>query len=221
MNLKLTLTRQLSVIFILCSSVASFAQESITLSETPNQVYERMINYAPIKNDNGEGFCWNARFEMDKYLENYEITKNTEWLDAGVKYFDFLVSKMRTGPDGYKGWIGPYMYNNKYWIDSHVGDAILLSGMLDFSQKVLENKELKVKYQDSANKFVELAKRDLIEKNDKRSTWKEDGPIGGYISYEKYMEPGNLKEWKYGKEVLKAGLSHPFNKQGDMGMVCL
>jgi len=180
-----------------------------------------MINYAPIKNDNGEGFCWNARFEMDKYIENYEITRNTEWLDAGVKFYDFLVSKMSTGPDGYKGWIGPYMYDKNYWIDSHVGDAILLSGMLDFSQMVLENKELEAKYKDKANQYLELAKRDLIEKNDKRGTWKEDGPIGAYISYEKYMEPGNLKEWKYGKEVLKAGLSHPFNKQGDMGMVCL
>lgn len=206
----------LSIFFICCFS--SFAQ---SLSETPDQVYQRMINATAVKNQNGEGMCWNARFEMDKYIQNYEITNDTKWLDAGVKFYDFLIGKMSTGPDGYKGWIGPYMYDNKYWIDSHVGDAILLGGMLDFSQLVLENKELKAKYQEKANEYVELAKHDLIEKNDKRGTWKEDGPIGGYIAYEKYMEPGNTKEWKYGKEVPKAGQSHPFNKDNDMGVVCL
>src|ERR1035437_7995488 len=84
------------IVFILSISVTSNAQENVNLKDTPNEVYEGMINYAPIKNDNGEGFCWNARFDMDKYLNNYEITKNTEWLDAGVQYYDFLVSKMRT-----------------------------------------------------------------------------------------------------------------------------
>jgi len=219
--IRLTFNRFLSIVFILCLSFTAFAQQSITLSETPNGLYERMINYGHVKNDKGEGFCWHARVGMDSYLDNYMITKNTEWLDAGVKYYDFLIGKMDIGPDGYKGWIGEYMYDNKYWIDSHVGDAILLSAMLDFSDYVLSNKDLKNKYKDKAMKYVEIAKRDLIEKCDKRGTWKEDGPIGGYTSYSQYMEPGNLKEWKYGKEVIKSGLSHPFNKQNDMGLVCL
>jgi hypothetical protein len=158
---------------------------------------------------------------MNQFIDNYLLTKDTEWLDAGVKYYDFLISKMDMGPDGYKGWIGPYMYDHKYWIDSHVGDAILMTGILDFSVLVLENKDLKKKYGDKAKQYIEIARRDIIEKNDKRETWKEDGPVGGYISYEKYMEPGNTKEWKYGKEVLKAGLSHPFNKQNDMALVCI
>jgi hypothetical protein len=208
-------------IVLLLFSLLSFAQTNTVLSETPDQVYNRMINAPAVKNQNGEGMCWNARYEMDKYLQNYQVTKDTKWLDAGVKYFDFLVGKMSVGPDGYKGWIGPYMYDDKYWIDSHVGDAILLGGMLDFSELVLNDPNLKSKYSQKAQEYIELAKHDLIEKNDKRGTWKENGPIGGYISYEKYMEPGNTKEWKYGKEVLKAGQSHPFNKDNDMGVVCL
>ncbi len=206
---------------IVCFSVTSYAQQGVILKTSPNALYEKMINYGPVKNLKGEGFCWNARVGMDQFIDNYILTKNTEWLDAGVKYFDFLINKMDTGPDGYKGWIGPYMYDNKYWIDSHVGDAILLSGMLDFSVLVLEDKTLKSKYEYKANLYVEIAKKDLIEKCDKRGTWKEDGDIGAYVSYEKYMEPGNLKEWKYGKEVIKSGLSHPFNKQNDMGLVCI
>jgi hypothetical protein len=205
----------------LCFSSSSMAQD-IKLNTTPQALYERMSNNPSFKqNAKGEGFCWHARSGMDQFISNYRLTKNTEWLDAAEKYFDFLISKMDTGPDGYRGWIGPYMYDNKYWIDSHVGDALLIAGMLDFSVLVLEDKQLKKKYKDKANLYVEIAKKDLIEKNDKRGTWKEDGPIGSYVSYEKYMEPGNFKEWIYGSEVVKSGLTHPFNKQNDMALVCI
>lgn len=189
---------------------------------TPDQLYDRMANNPSFKeNFAGEAFCWHARSGMDQFVDNYELTKNTEWLDAGVRYYDFLISKMETGPDGYQGWIGPYMYDKKYWIDSHVGDGILMNGILDFALVVMEDKDLKNKYGDKAKGYTEIAKKHLIEKNDKRGTWREDGAIGAYVSYSQYMEPGNLNEWKYGSEVIKSGLSHPFNKQNDLGQVCL
>jgi hypothetical protein len=199
----------------------SYGQE-VKLDITPDELYNRMANNPAFKeNAAGEAFCWHARSGMDQFVDNYQVTKNTAWLDAGVRYFDFVISKMETGPDGYKGWIGPYMYDNKYWIDSHVGDAILLNGILDFAVLVWDDKDLKSKYGGKVKAYAEIAKKHLIEKNDKRGTWREDGPVGAYLSYEKYMEPGNLKEWKYGSEVIKSGLSHPFNKQMDMGQVCL
>lgn len=211
-----------SLTIFLCLAVISYAQKEIVPDITPDELYEKMVNNPSFKeNSKGEAFCWHARSGMDQFVDNYELTKNTVWLDAGVKYYDFLISKMETGPDGYKGWIGPYMYDNKYWIDSHVGDAILLNGILDFSVLVLEDKTLKNKFGNKAKSYAEIAKKHLIEKNDKRGTWKEDGAIGAYISYEKYMEPENLKEWKYGSEVIKSGLSHPFNKQADMAQVCM
>ena len=206
--------------FISCFST-SFAQTNAKINITPNALYERMINSPQVKNGKGEGFCWHARSGMDQYINNYLVTNDTEWLDAGVRYFDYLISKLDTDPDGYRGWIGPYMYDDKYWIDSHVGDAILVNGLLDFSLLVMENKDLQKKYQAKADEFVALAKRDLVEKCDFRGTWKVDGNVGGYISFEKYMEPGNTKEWKYGSEVIKSGMSHPFNKQMDMGQICL
>ncbi|MEX1239942.1 MAG: hypothetical protein WEB30_09495 [Cyclobacteriaceae bacterium] len=212
----------LSLMLLMWHSGTSYGQQESTLGITPDQLYEKMSgNPAFAENAKGEGFCWHARSGMDQFVDNYELTKNTAWLDAGVRYYDFVISKMDVGPDGYKGWIGPYMYDKKYWIDSHVGDAILLNGMLDFALLVSEDKDLKSKYGAKAKAYTEIAKKDLIEKNDKRETWREDGPIGGYVSYERYMEPGNLKEWKYGSEVIKSGLSHPFNKQNDLGQVCL
>jgi len=202
-------------------TITAYGQE-VKLDITPDELYGRMANNPSFKeNFAGEGFCWHARSGMDQFVDNYEVTKNTAWLDAGVRYYDFLIGKMEAGPDGYKGWVGPYMYDNKYWIDSHVGDAILLNGILDFGVLVWADKDLKSKYGDKVKAYTEIAKKHLIEKNDKRGTWREDGAIGGYVSYEKYMEPGNLKEWKYGSEVIKSGMSHPFNKQMDMGQVCL
>lgn len=211
----------LSLAFALLLSVQSYAQQSITLNETPDGLYNEMISNEHVSNDKGEGFCWHAKYSMSQYLKYYQLTKKAEWLDAAVIYYDFLIAKMDTDPEGYKGWIGPYMYDEKYWTDSHVGDAILMNGMLDFSLLVMENKELQGKYRDKAKVYIELAKRDLIEKYDHRGTWKEDGPVGAYVAFDKYMEPGNTREWKYGSEVMRSGLTHPFNKQNDMGLVCM
>ncbi len=62
----------------------------------------------------GEQFCWNGAFSLSDFLGQYEATGDTAWLDWGVKYYDALLGKMATGPDGYKGWIGPYIYDGHY-----------------------------------------------------------------------------------------------------------
>ncbi len=204
--------------FLVIPSIA-YSQKEVKLDYTPNELADKMINNPVLKNKTGEEFCWHARYGMDRFVYNYELTKNTQWLDAGIRYYDFLIGKMATGPDGYKGWIGAYMYDDKYWIDSHVGDALLFDGMLEFAVLTLADQNLKARYGEKVKLYTDLAKKHLIEKNDKRGTWKENGPIGAYISYSQYMKPGNLKEWKYGSEVTKSGLSHPFNKQGDMAQV--
>jgi hypothetical protein len=159
--------------------ITSCVQKGITLETTPNELSEKMINNpAFVENANGENFCWHARVGLDQYVDNYDLTKDTIWLDAGIKYYDFLIGKMETDPDGYKGWIGVYGYDNNYWQDALVGDAILLEGILNFSVLVLEDKSLKSKYQDKANSYVEIAKKDFIEKWDKRGCWIDDGPYG-------------------------------------------
>ncbi len=198
-----------------------YAQGDVVLNTTPMGLYTGTVNYLNSKDWKGETFCWNAAYEMNAFVNNYLITRNTQWLDAGVLYYDYLIGKMDTGPDGYKGWIGPYMYDDRYWCDSHVGDAILLREILDFSVLVLEDNNLKIIYEAKANSYVEIAKKHLIEKWDKRGTWKEDGKFGAYVTDDQYMAPGNLTEWKYGSEVIKSGLSHPYNKQNDIAQVCI
>lgn len=207
---------------LLCTGFSAYSQKEIKLDILPAELAKKMIHNPVFKeNAKGENFCWHARYEMDAFIENFLLTKNTAWLDAGVSYFDFLIGNMDTDPDGYKGWIGPYGYDDEFWQDALVGDAILMTGLLDFSVLVLENDRLKKTFGNKAKSYVALAKRDFAEKWDKRGTWMEDGPYGSYIGYHKFLKPGNLKEWINDPKVTRAGISHPFNKQMDAGQVFL
>ncbi len=184
--------------------------------------YTRITGNPNLKtNPKGESFCWHAAAGMHTFVEMYKATQDINWIDNGIKYYDYLIERLDTGPDGYKGWIGPYMYDKKYWCDVHVGDAILWRGILDFSVTVLENDSLKASYGGKARSYAGLAAKHCIEKWDNRGTWHEDGPAGAYVSYTKYLDPGNLSEWRYGAEVKGSNLSLPFNKQNDMAQVCL
>ncbi|OFY43010.1 MAG: hypothetical protein A2W90_18705 [Bacteroidetes bacterium GWF2_42_66] len=192
------------------------------LNITPDELCKKMISNPALKGSStGESFCWQARVDMDQFIEYYRLTENPEWLDAGIKYYDFLLEKRATDPDGYKGWIGPYGYDKNYWQDALVGDAILFSGILDFSILVWENNELKKQYGEKALSYVVTAQKDMVEKWDKRGCWYVDGPFGGYIGYSKFLKSDNLKEWVESPEVSRAGVSHPFNKQMDVAEACL
>ena len=214
--------RVILLVLILGIALTSCAPKGITLDITPEELATKMINNPDlIKNANGENFCWHARVGLDQFVENYELTKNTKWLDAGIKYYDFLIGKMATDPDGYKGWIGVYGYDDKYWQDALVGDAILIEGILDFSVLILEDNALKIKYGDKAKSYVDIAEKDFVEKWDKRGCWIDDSPYGGYIEFGKFVNKDNLKEWIEAPEESRVGISHPFNKQFDAARVCL
>jgi hypothetical protein len=191
--------------------------------QSAEQRFEQVMKNGHLKVDGqvtGEGFCWHAAHAADDFVTGYLAYNDTAWLDQGVKYFDWLVGLMATAPDGYQGWIGPFIYDKKVWCDVHVGDAILFNPMLRFSEVVLKDDALKEKYGEVAQKYVSLAKKHLIEKWDVRGTWHEDGPYGSYASWNQYLEPGDLSEWR-DIEILKSTLSLPFNKQFDMGIASL
>lgn len=222
MNATKLLSFKAYLAVVLIALAMSCTRKEITLETTPDELAEELINNPEfVKNANGENFCWHARVGLDRFVENYELTKDTNWLDAGIKYYDFLIGKMETDPDGYKGWIGVYGYDDQYWLDALVGDAILFDGILNFSVLVSEDKSLKNRYRDKADLYVEIAKKDFIEKWDKRGCWIADGPYGTYVEFNKFLKEDNLKEWISVPEDTHAGVSHPFNKQMDVGSVCL
>jgi len=189
---------------------------------SPEALYRSAVRTVePKREGTGEQFCWNAAWSMRLFVQAYEAWGESSWLDWGVKYYDYCVGKMATGPDGYKGWIGPM--GRAAWADVHVGDAILLDRMLEFSELVLKDPALKAKYAEPANRYVQVARKHLIEKWDRRGTWREDGPYGAYVSFNRYCEPGKLDQWKALPEgqTEKQGLTLPFNKQNDVAQCCL
>lgn len=213
---------KINLIVILISMITSCAPKRISLDIMPGELAEKMINNPEfVENPNGENFCWHAAVGLDQFVENYKLTKNTAWLDAGIEYFDFLVGRMFTDPDGYKGWIGPYDYDKRYWVDALVGDGLLLSGMLEFSELVTEDQALKSKYGAKADSYVLLAKKDFVEKWDKRGCFYDDDPYGSYTFPVNFFKPGDLSKWIYAPKTTRAGVSLPFNQQMDLAEVCI
>lgn len=170
----------------------------------------------------GEGMCWHAAWGIDTFADHFERTGDPAYLEAACSYFDALIAKMHRSPDGYRGFVGPYIYDKQFICDVHVGDAILINPMLRVAELVLksEHSGQLTGLQEQAKSYVALAKKDLIEKWDKRGTWYQDGDHGGYMSWDQYMTADDLSAWRPLKAV-KSGLSLPFNKQMDMGVACL
>lgn len=208
-------------VFIFYLSVSLYAQGERKITATPNELYESMSNNpAFISNAKGEDFCWNARVGMDQFVTNYGLTKNTDWLEAGIKYYDFLLARRDNDPEGFKGWIGPYEFDKRYIQDAIVGEAILMTSILDFCVLASENPELKNKYGEKIKLYLETAERDFFDKWDKRGCWVDDGPFGAYVEFSKYLKTDNLKEW-FTPANSRGGTCHPFNKQMEVGQVSL
>jgi hypothetical protein len=216
-------TAAVALAVLLLVSPAGFASAAEGASTSPEAHYNRATadadNYA--RDGAGETFCWHAASYMSTFVTAYKAWGDRSWLDWGVKYYDYAIAKMSPGPDGYKGWVGPYGYQDGVWCDVHVGDAILVEPMLDFAELVLKDAELNKTYGDAARKYAELGARDLIEKWDARGTWREDGPYGAYVSWDTYCAPGQLNDWKRQPEVASSNLTLPFNKQNHMAVACL
>ncbi len=207
---------KISALFLIAAAASAADQAR----PSPEAAYNQAVRTADRSDGRGEQFCWNANYSLGQFLRAYQAWHDTAWLDWGVKYYDHLVGEMQTGPDGYKGWIGPYMYDRSVWQDSHVGDAILAAGMLDFAETVLRDPALKARYGDAARRYVTVARRDVLEKWDRRGSLRYDGPYAAYVTWDQFAEPGN-RGWRVRKEVTRAGMSHPFNKQNDMALVAL
>jgi hypothetical protein len=202
-------------------SFSSCKEKGPKLSTTPEALVEKMINNPAFKSSpNGEGFCWQANVGATQYVDNYEVTGDTKWLDAGVRYFDFLIGRMTSDPDGYKGWIGERTRSGRTTCtDALVGDAILLSSILNFAILVNENQALKSKYGEKAQSYIAVAKKDFVEKWDHRGSWIEDVPFATWAGVFPFTKDSTgKKQWMNRTQI---GMSNPFNKLFDAAEVCL
>jgi len=202
------------------SGAAAFGADA---SGDGGAMLKKALNYSPMKWEyTGEQFAWNTNPDLHSFLRKYEQTGDDAYLDAGVKYYDAVLAKMMVGPDGYKGFVGPFIYKPALWCDVHVGDALMFDGILDFGAAVMKDPRLKAKYGAKALEYAGIVKREFFEKWDARGTWHEDGPCGYYVAWDKYGQPGVLKDWKPEADAADASdNSLPFNKQIDCGAVAI
>ena len=167
----------------------------------------------------GEQVGWNLNYLLGPVLRRCENATD-DWLKPTERILNMLADKMAVGPDGYKGFIGPYMYNNEHWCDVHVGDAILVVHLLHFASIIHHHPELKNQYGKSAERFLTIGKRDLIEKWEKRGTYVVDGPFAGYREWNRFCKPDDIAgEWYTCDQARGNGVatpSLPFNKAMDM-----
>jgi hypothetical protein len=200
------------------ASVVSHAQQA----SSPEATFSSILKDRGL-DQMGEDFCWHYSFHVHRFVRGYQATGDPAWLDQGLRYYALAMDKLLTGPDGYKGWIGPYEYDHSVWCDVHVGDAIVLNGLVAFSEVVLADAKLRTKYGKPAEQYVEIARKHLFEKWDARGTWREDGPYGAYQSWNRYGDPGNPagKPWTDRAEIRNSGLALPFNKQDDVAAVAM
>lgn len=169
----------------------------------------------------GEGVAWHASWRAGDFVAGAQQTGDTAYLDAAVTYLDSLIGRLHTSPDGYRGWVGPYIYDSDVIGDVHIGDAILVNHMLQFALYVRDlPDEPRARFASKAQAYRELGEH-IIEKWDVRGTWYESGHTGGYVSWDHYLTADSLGAFQRRSEVRNSGLSLPFNKQQSMALVHL
>ena len=205
---------------ILCLSFITFVsgQDKPELKQKETAAFAERLAVIPDGGVTGENLCWQLSYDLGFILRNCE-SGSDDWMAPAESVLNMLANKMAVGPDGYKGFVGPYGYNREHWCDVHVGDAILVEHMLHFAMIAHVNPALKAKYGKSAQRFIDIGKRDLIEKWEKRGTFVVDGPFACYKEWNMYCKPGDLKNWyrsDIGRGVNNPVPSLPFNKSLDM-----
>ena len=207
------------------AGLSLFAAAQQNEAERMTNRLQQMINQVPDGGPTGEQVGWNWNWYLDQLMERCRQTPTEEWLAPTEKILNTMFDKMSEGPDGYKGFVGPYIYNEKeFWCDVHVSDAILCGHALTFAMIVHDKPELKAKYQKSYDRFIAVVKKDLFEKWDARKTYVEDGPFAGYLETTLYCKPNDRENWferKTARPDDAPAPSLPFNKALDMGYCML
>lgn len=170
----------------------------------------------------GEGVCWHAAWRAGAFLQGARQTGDLAYLDAARTYFDALIAKLHTSPDGRKGWVGPYIYDPSAIADVHIGDAILLNPMLEFALFVRTELEAaqRAPYAAAVRAYIDLAQH-ISAKWIERGTWYENGHYGGYINWDHYLSAQNLAQFQRRLPSHGHSLSLPFNKQQSMAILHL
>jgi len=213
--------RSAHAVLLTCFACCAATGLKLRATEGPDPAayHAQVMQNGNLANSSGEDFCWHASYSANDFLEAYEAFGDVRWLEEAEKYYDWYLTKLKKDPDGFEGWIGPTITNTpEIQEDALVGDAILCRHIVGWAEIVLKNPELKRRFGDKAQKYVDLATRIVWEKWNKRGCYYQDA--AGYGSYRTH---GRSIDTKSGQWVERANtiLSQPLNKSFDTGIVLL
>ncbi len=200
--------------------ILSTAMSSLHAMQSPEQMLAQAMKTRLLQAKNqmtGEGVCWHAAYKGHRFIHAYEKTNNTAYLKAGEQWYDALIAQMYESPDGFKGFVGPAIYSKHLIADCHVGDAILFRIFLGHAEVILKDENLKKEFGEKAQSYLELTKKHLFEKWHARGTWWQNGPFGGYRTFDKFLTPINMKVLQKDYRAINS-IGYQFNKQLDMAV---
>jgi len=171
----------------------------------PDEYYNKMINNPHFKdNPSGEFWAWHATSGADLFLKAYQVWGDTAFIDWGIKYFNYLLSKMVKDPDGYYTTFQK-LKGKELWLDAEVIDALVMNPALKMAEVVLKDEGLKKKYGEQMQQYVDYTRKHVIEKWDKRKLWHEIGEYGNYLFGTMFLKDSTATEWHYTDDI-----SHPY-----------
>ena len=211
-----------AIIFLIftCSKING---QSLKPDYTPADLYNSITQNPALKeNFAGEPFAWHAANDGDLFVKAYRVWKDTAWLNWGIKYYEFLLSNMKSAPDGYIGLIGPHFRENGLWTNEVISDALVANIILEFCELVMNDKVLKNSYGKKATEYVSFCKKNMIEKWDKRELWKEAGEYGAYIFGNDFVRPNDFSKLIIDDKIQDHSLlSIQYNISNSMGITNL
>jgi len=192
---------------------------SLLAQPDPQKFREDVMKNGMLHNSGyGEQFCWGVNYSADYFVRGYKAFGDPEWIQQGQEYFDWAISKMQKDPDGYPGWIGPSLFQDKnanaqFHSDTVVGDSIIMVSLLGWAETVLKDPKLKARFGKKAQEYIDLAKTVCWDKFNARGQFYQDA--AGWVSYSASDKMVRLEDWKW-QEFPGNRISENLNKHYDL-----
>jgi hypothetical protein len=164
----------------------------------------------------GEEIGWRVSPFEHGFLQGYQATGDTKWLDLLVDWGDSWIARGVKEPDGFTGWPKPKGASTSavpgFTTDNMLGEAMGLRPLVQMARIVHETASLQPRYGRKADAYLKLAET-VYEKWDKRGCWREvkDGGVWVVPPFGVDLQAGRFTDG-YEKRFTD-GFSNPDNKQ--------
>jgi hypothetical protein len=133
-----------------------------------------------------ENLCWGEAYHQNAFLDLWETSKDTAWLDEMVVRLDGQMGTLWDAPpievpcnrevyeDGYLGWGSTYYDPNGYYQEYMVHDGMIMVPIARFIRYVYNDSALYHKYGSKADAYLSTIESNIIAKW--HANW--DGDVG-------------------------------------------